>query len=73
MNNKVSEAQKRAKRKWEENNREKSRIDGYKRTARLFIKKHANEEDIEEFNELIEIRKRELKGEKLEGEKHDDL
>lgn len=62
--NKITEAQKRAKRKWEENNREKSRIDGYKRTARLFIKKYANIEDIEEIEGLIEIRKRELEEEK---------
>ena len=58
--NKVSEAQKRAKKKWEEKNKEKSRIDGYKRTARLFIKKYADVEDIKELEELIEIRKREI-------------
>ena len=58
--NKVSEAQKRAKKKWEEKNKEKSRIDGYKRTARLFIKKYADAEDIKELEELIEIRKKEI-------------
>lgn len=58
--NKVSEAQKRAKKKWEEKNKEKSRIDGYKRTARLFIKKYADVEDIKELEELIEIRKKEI-------------
>lgn len=58
--NKVSEAQKRAKKKWEEKNKEKSRIDGYKRTSRLFIKKYANAEDIKELEELIEIRKKEI-------------
>lgn len=58
--NKVSEAQKRAKKKWEEKNKEKSRIDGYKRTARLFIKKYADAGDIKELEELIEIRKKEI-------------
>ena len=58
--NKVSDAQNRAVQKWREGNKEKNRIDGYKRTARLFIKKYANADDIKELEELIEIRKKEI-------------
>jgi len=46
---KVSEAQKRASRKYEERNREKTRINGYRRTARLFVKTYATEEDMKEL------------------------
>ena len=35
---KVSDAQKKASRKYEERNREKTRINNYRRTARLFVK-----------------------------------
>ena len=47
--NKVSEAQKRASRKYEERNREKTRINSYRRTARLFVKTYATEEDMQEL------------------------
>ena len=47
--NKVSEAQKRASRKYEERNREKTRINSYRRTARLFVKTYATEEDMKEL------------------------
>lgn len=50
--NKVSEAQKKASRKYEELNREQTRINNYRRTARLFVKSYANEEDM---RELIKI------------------
>lgn len=46
---KVSEAQKKASRKYEELNREQTRINNYKRTARLFVKSYANEEDMQEL------------------------
>lgn len=49
---KVSEAQKKASRKYEERNREKTRINNYRRTARLFVKSYATEEDMKD---LIEI------------------
>ena len=45
--NKVSEAQKKASRKYEELNREKTRINNYRRTARLFVKSYATEEDMQ--------------------------
>ena len=46
---KVSEAQKKASRKYEELNREQTRINNYRRTARLFVKSYANEEDMKEL------------------------
>ena len=44
---KVSEAQKKASRKYEELNREQTRINNYRRTARLFVKSYATEEDMQ--------------------------
>lgn len=49
---KVSEAQKRASRKYEERNREQTRINSYRRTARLFVKSYATDEDMEELNKI---------------------
>ena len=46
---KVSEAQKKASRSYEERNREQTRINSYRRTARLFVKSYANEEDMQEL------------------------
>lgn len=46
---KVSEAQKKASRKYEELNREQTRINNYRRTARLFVKSYATEEDMQEL------------------------
>ena len=64
MLKKTSEAQVKASRKWEQKNKEKVKIGSYKRTARLFIKSHASQEDIEELKKLIEERENELKEEK---------
>lgn len=49
---KVSEAQKKASRSYEERNREQTRINSYRRTTRLFVKSYATEEDM---RELIKI------------------
>ena len=46
---KVSDSQKRASRKYEERNREKTKINNYRRTARLFVKSYATEEDMQEL------------------------
>ena len=46
---KVSDAQKKASRKYEERNREKTRTNNYRRTARLFVKLYATEEDMQEL------------------------
>ena len=49
---KVTEAQKKASRKYEELNREQTRINNYRRTARLFVKSYATEEDMQELNKI---------------------
>lgn len=53
MGNKTSDAQIKASRKWEEKNKEKARAQSYKRTARKFIKNHAQIEDLDELETLI--------------------
>ena len=57
--NKVSEAQKKAKRNYEKKNREKTRINTYKRSARLFVKTYATDEDMEELIKIYKENKRE--------------
>ena len=52
--NKTSNAQIRASRNYEDRNRERTRINSYKRTARLFVKNYATNEDMQE---LIKIYK----------------
>ena len=54
----VSEAQKNASRKYEERNREKTRINNYRRTARLFVKSYANEEDMQELIKIYNENKK---------------
>lgn len=54
----VSEAQKKASRKYEERNREKTRIDNYRRTARLFVKSYATEEDMQELIKIYNENKK---------------
>lgn len=58
--NKTSDAQIRASRNWENRNRKKATIDGYRRTARMFIRKHAKEEDLRELEGLIEAKRKEM-------------
>lgn len=50
-----------ANRKWEQKNKEKTRVDGYHRTAKLFINKHSSLDDLEELQLLISERKKILK------------
>jgi putative phage-associated protein len=54
----VSEAQKKASRKYEERNREQTRINNYRRTARLFVKSYANEEDMQELIKIYNENKK---------------
>ena len=61
MDTKTSDAQIKASRKWEQKNKEKTRIDGYRRTARLFINKHSKPNDLEELKNLIKLREEEFK------------
>lgn len=60
---KISDAQKRATEIYRKRNREKTRIGGYRRTARLFIRSHATEEDLQEIETLIEKRRKMLEEE----------
>lgn len=53
---KVSEAQKRANKKYQQKNRRKTTIDNYRRSARLFIRKHATSSDLKELKDLIKER-----------------
>lgn len=54
MEKKTSEAQIRASRAWEKRNPEKTKMDNYRRTARLFIKTYATRQDMAEFQALFE-------------------
>ena len=56
--NKVSDAQKKASRKYEQLNREKTRINNYRRTARLFVKSYATEEDMQELIKIYNENKK---------------
>lgn len=56
----ATESQKKASRKWEKRNPEQARTGSYKRTARLFVRQYATQEDIAELIELIEERKKEI-------------
>lgn len=61
---KTSEAQLKATRKWEDKNREHTRKKSYQRTTRLFIRNHANEDDLSELEQLIAERRDHLEGRK---------
>ncbi|MBF0710165.1 MULTISPECIES: hypothetical protein [unclassified Gemella] len=60
MNSKLSEAQKKAIKKWDEKNRERKNYINKRSTARNFIKTMADE-DVEEFKKLIEEREKKIK------------
>lgn len=52
----VSEAQKRAKKKWDDKNKDKNRVYRYRSYARKFIRDLAVEDDLKELEELIHKR-----------------
>lgn len=58
--NKVSEAQKRATQAYREKNREKTRIQSVRSSAKTYIRKYTTLEDLEELEQLIEERKKAL-------------
>lgn len=60
----LTEAQKRAKEKYNEKNKEKTRYYSYKATAKSFIRNNATLEDLEDIENLI----KEIKKEKFENE-----
>jgi len=55
---KISEAQKKASRAYENRNRDKTRINTYRRTARLFVKSYATEEDMRELIKIFNENKK---------------
>lgn len=57
---KTSEAQKRASRAWEARNPERAKAQRYKRVARLFIRTHSTEEELQELEGLIIERRKAL-------------
>ena len=59
--NKVSEAQVRASRAWEEKNKKKVRIDASRRQAKSFVRRYAVEEDIEELIEIYNTENENIK------------
>lgn len=58
--NKVSEAQKRATQAYREKNREKTRIQSARSSAKTYIRKYATLEGLNELEQLIEERKNSL-------------
>lgn len=56
----LTEAQKRANKKWEEKNREYSNYLTQRRSARSFIRNKATKEDLKKLEELIKERRKEL-------------
>ena len=56
----VSEAQKRASKKWSQSNKDKIRRITYRSCAKTFIKKIATAEELDALMEMINERKKEL-------------
>ena len=59
--NKTSDAQIRANRRWEEKNKKKVRIDTSRRQAKSFVRRYAVEEDIEELIEIYNTENENIK------------
>ena len=57
---KVSEAQKRASKKWDRKNKSRRQYINKRSITRNFIKKEAIKEDLDEFKNLIKNREKEL-------------
>ena len=51
--NLTSQAQIDATRRWEDRNREYTRKKNYQRSARLFVRTYADQEDMDELNEIF--------------------
>lgn len=60
MEEKTTLAQRRASRAWEARNRKKTTIDSYRRSARTFIRNHAEHKDLDELETFIQERRKEL-------------
>lgn len=60
---KTSEAQLRASKKWNQENKDYKRVRDYRSKGLKFIRDYSNLEDIEEFRKVLKDREDELKGE----------
>lgn len=60
MTKKTSDAQIKASRNWKKNNWSKATINSYRRTAKMFNRKYAEIDDLDELQELINLRRKEL-------------
>ncbi len=58
MKNKTPKSQIKASRAWEQRNKDKTRINSYKRTAKLFIRNHASLEELDDLQELIDNKRK---------------
>lgn len=56
----ATEAELRAKKKWKENHKELEKEYRYRSQARKFIRDYANEQDLREFTQLINEKKKKL-------------
>lgn len=56
----TSEAQKKATNTWRHKNPEQAKYNSYKSSARSFIRNWAKEEDLQELEQLISERRKEL-------------
>lgn len=56
----LTEAKKRANKKWEKNNKDKRKVIALRSNAKRFIREFANEEDILNFKEYINEREKTL-------------
>lgn len=57
----MNEAKRQANKRWAENNKDKVKYYRYRTSARCFLKNYATIEDLEELQELMEIRLKSLK------------
>lgn len=57
---KISEARRKANKKWNDNNKDKQRLYQYRSNAKHFILEMANEKDLDNFASYIKQRRTEL-------------
>ena len=63
MDKKTPKSQIKASRKYEnrdEETRKRTTVNNYRRSAKLYIRKHAEKEELDELQELIDNRRKEL-------------
>lgn len=68
----ATEAQRRARNKWNKKNKAKQKIYNYRSNAKSFIKDFATNKDIEELEKLLQERKQTLKDQAEQGNPKQD-